>query len=177
MDDIVRQAMAKWPNVPHCYGWLGLDARGGWYMRDDVVQAAGPFQQARGSLLRHSKLIDFIERNYECDVDGCWYFQNGPQRVYVELELAPLVLRVDPGGETHTHVGRPVQVTASMVDEHGHLFFDTGQGLALVHTLDVLHAANLIEARQWTPEDVRMADLPTRFGFVLSPASQKKPGH
>ncbi|MFZ9138137.1 MAG: DUF2946 family protein, partial [Hylemonella sp.] len=24
MDDIVRQAMAKWPNVPACYGWLGL---------------------------------------------------------------------------------------------------------------------------------------------------------
>ena len=23
MDDIVRQALAKWPNVPHCYGWLG----------------------------------------------------------------------------------------------------------------------------------------------------------
>ena len=28
MDDIVKQAMAKWPNVPHCYGWLALDARG-----------------------------------------------------------------------------------------------------------------------------------------------------
>ena len=32
MDDIVKQALAKWPNVPHCYGWLGLDARGNWYM-------------------------------------------------------------------------------------------------------------------------------------------------
>ena len=41
MDDIVKQAMAKWPNVPHCYGWLGLDARGNWYMRDDSAQAAG----------------------------------------------------------------------------------------------------------------------------------------
>lgn len=28
MDDIVKQAMVKWPNVPDCYGWLGLDARG-----------------------------------------------------------------------------------------------------------------------------------------------------
>ena len=43
MDDIVKQALAKWPNVPHCYGWLGLDARGNWYMRDDRTQAAGPF--------------------------------------------------------------------------------------------------------------------------------------
>ena len=41
MDDIVKQAMVKWPNVPHCYGWLGLDARGNWYMRDDKLQAAG----------------------------------------------------------------------------------------------------------------------------------------
>ena len=43
MDDIVKQAMAKWPNVPHCYGWLGLDARGNWYMRDDPSQARGSF--------------------------------------------------------------------------------------------------------------------------------------
>ena len=69
MDDIVRQAIAKWPNVPDCYGWLGLDARGNWYMRDDQAQAAGPFARAegddsqapsKGSLLLHDKLIDFI---------------------------------------------------------------------------------------------------------------------
>ena len=40
MDDIVKQALAKWPNVPDCYGWLGLDARGRWFMRDDAAQAA-----------------------------------------------------------------------------------------------------------------------------------------
>ena len=34
MDDIVKQAMAKWPNVPACWGWLGLDARGNWWLRD-----------------------------------------------------------------------------------------------------------------------------------------------
>jgi hypothetical protein len=70
MDDIVKQALAKWPNVPHCYGWLGLDARGNWYMRDDRTQAAGPFPQAKGSMLRHDKLIDFIHRNYEHDDAG-----------------------------------------------------------------------------------------------------------
>ena len=26
MDDIVKQALAKWPNVPDCYGWLALDS-------------------------------------------------------------------------------------------------------------------------------------------------------
>ena len=63
MDDIVRQALAKWPNVPHCHGWLGLDARGNWYMRDDRVQAAGAFPASKGSLLKHEKLLDFIRDN------------------------------------------------------------------------------------------------------------------
>ena len=94
MDDIVRQAIAKWPNVPDCRAWLGLDARGNWYMRDNRAQAAGPFPQSKGSVLRHEKLIDFIHRNYECDARGQWFFQNGPQRVYVELEITPLVFRI-----------------------------------------------------------------------------------
>ena len=41
MDDIVLQALAKWPHVPDCYGWLGLDARGNWFMRDAQAQAQG----------------------------------------------------------------------------------------------------------------------------------------
>src|SRR6218665_3263319 len=98
MDDIVKQAMVKWPNVPHCYGWLGLDARGNWYMRDDGAQAQGAFgsgaPRAKGSLLKHEKLIDFIQRNYAVDAAGQWFFQNGPQRVYVELEATPWVWRV-----------------------------------------------------------------------------------
>jgi len=53
MDDLVHQAMAKWPNVPDCYGWLGLDARGDWYMRDDQAQALGSFTQSKGSRLAH----------------------------------------------------------------------------------------------------------------------------
>lgn len=81
MDDIVKQALAKWPNVPHCTGWLLLDRRGGWRMRDDAAQAAG----ALGSPVRHPALVDFIARNYERDEHGQWFFQNGPQRVYVEL--------------------------------------------------------------------------------------------
>ena len=70
MDDIVKQAIAKWPNVPHCYGWLGLDDRGNWYLRDDATQAGGAFAVAKGSMLQHEKLIDFIQRNYEHDAQG-----------------------------------------------------------------------------------------------------------
>ena len=94
MDEIVAAALKKWPNVPHCYAWLALDARGDWYMRDDRIQAAGPFPRVKGSRIDHEKLREFIARNYACDDSGAWFFQNGPQRVYVELEAAPWWRRV-----------------------------------------------------------------------------------
>ncbi|MCY1201382.1 hypothetical protein D9M72_128380 [compost metagenome] len=176
MDDIVKQALAKWPNVPHCYGWLGLDARGNWYMRDDRTQAQGPFRSAKGSMLRHDKLIDFIHRNYEHDADGQWFFQNGPQRVYVELEAAPLVWRVAQQGEgaftVTAHTGVPAEVSGCLLDEEGRLYLVAPAGLGLVHTQDVGIAAEAVEQGVWTPEPVRAADLPGRFGHVLSPAER-----
>lgn len=170
MDDIVRQAMAKWPHVPHCYGWLGLDARGGWYMRDDRVQAAGPFPHARGALLRHDKLIEFIHRNYEADDAGRWYFQNGPQRVYVELEATPWVWRIEPSGQVVSHTGRAAQVHACVLDEAGRLYLDTDIGFGLVHSLDMALAAEAVEGGHWVPQEVPASQLPGRFGYIPSPA-------
>lgn len=169
MDDIVKAAMAKWPNVPHCYGWLGLDARGQWYMRDDRTQAAGPFPQSKGSLLRHDKLIDFIHRNCAADERGQWYFQNGPQRVYLELEATPFVWRLQPDGSVRAHSGQMAQVLDSLVDEEGRLYLVTDLGLGLVHSADMAQAADAVEAGHWTPHDVRAEELPGRFGFVRSP--------
>ncbi|CAN5588676.1 DUF2946 family protein [soil metagenome] len=171
MDDIVKQALAKWPNVPHCYGWLGLDARGNWYMRDDRTQAEGPFPAAKGSLLRHDKLIDFIHRNYDRDDQGQWFFQNGPQRVYVELEAAPFVWRIQPDFSVESHTGQAVVPTACLLDETGKLYLAAPIGLGLVHTQDVGLAADIIERGSWTPEEVRADTLPGRFGHVLSPAA------
>jgi hypothetical protein len=170
MDDIVRQAMAKWPNVPHCYGWLGLDARGQWYMRDDRAQAAGPFPASRGSLLRHEKLVDFIHRNYESDA-GQWFFQNGPQRVYVELEAAPYVWRIGPGMGVTSHSGRSAVPKRAILDEQGRVFLETDIGFGLVHTLDVADAADAIESGTWSTDEVESSLLPARFGYVLSPAA------
>ncbi|WP_213958495.1 DUF2946 family protein [Variovorax sp. dw_954] len=172
MDDIVKQALVKWPNVPHCYGWLGLDARGNWYLRDDRTQAAGSFVEARGSLLEHAKLIDFIQRNYEHDDAGQWFFQNGPQRVYVELEAAPFVWRIAEGDFAVTaHTGAAAEPTACLMDEAGKLYLVADAGLGLVHTQDVGVAAEAIEQGHWQPEDVLAADLPARFGHVMSPAA------
>lgn len=175
MDDLVRQAMAKWPNVPDCYGWLGLDSRGQWLMRDDRVQALGHFQGgqvgAKGSVLRHEKLIDFIARNYEADPQGRWYFQNGPQRVYVELEAAPFVWRLDEQFRPTAQTGQMSTVQECLVDEIGRVYLATSLGLGLVHTLDVHLVAQAIELNLWTPEECLASVLPARYGFVISPQS------
>ncbi|RYG13070.1 MAG: DUF2946 family protein [Burkholderiales bacterium] len=173
MDDIVRQALAKWPNVPDCFGWLGLDARGNWYMRDDQTQAAGAFPESRGSLLRHDKLVEFIHRNYEMDAQGQWFFQNGPQRVYVELEAAPWIWRVHADHTVVSHTGKLVHPAACLVDEHGRLFLATDIGLGLVHTLDMALAADVIEQGTWKPQEACAQDLPERFGYVPSPAASR----
>ena len=178
MDDIVRQAMAKWPNVPHCYGWLGLDARGNWYMRDEPSQAAGGFASgnkgAKGSLLQHEKLIEFIQRNFGVDDGGQWFFQNGPQRVYVELEATPWVWRVDANFAIHSHSGLPADYRAAYLDERGWLYLETSLGFGLVHTQDMGYAANAIEQSVWVPEEVQSADLPARFHYLSSPLQQQK---
>ena len=171
MDAIVEAALRKWPRVPHCYGWLALDARGNWYMRDDRIQAAGPFPQVKGSRIEHDKLRAFIERNYGHDDAGAWYFQNGPQRVYVQLEAAPWVWRVQDsaGWPVQGHTGAPARVQASWLDEAGRLFLQTDLGLGLVHTLDMGIAAQAVEAGHWQPLELPFAQMPARFGYVLQP--------
>jgi len=183
MDDMVRQAIAKWPNVPACYGWLGLDARGNWYLRDDKAQAAGPFAGAgasllarKGSLLQHEKLIDFIRRNYESDAHGNWFFQNGPQRVYVELEATPFIWRVNaaPDFAVTAHTGQPARVQRCLLDEQGRLYLETDLGFGLVHTQDMTHAADAVMQGLWVPQDVLADALAARFGYVQSPEALQK---
>ena len=169
MDDIVKAALKKWPQVPHCYGWLALDARGDWYMRDDRIQAAGPFPQVKGSRIEHEKLREFIQRNYACDEQGAWFFQNGPQRVYVELAATPWVWRVQSDFSLQAHTGEPTHCTVCLTDEFGWLYLETPLGLGLVHTQDVAQAAEALESGRWTVAEVQRSALPERYGYVTSP--------
>ena len=177
MDDIVKQALKKWPNVPHCYGWLALDARGDWYMRDDRVQAAGPFPKVKGSRILHEKLREFIERNYLIDEAGCWFFQNGPQRVYVELEAAPWVWRLEAvagaAPRITSHTGLAAKFESAWLDENDRLFLATDLGLGIVHTLDMEAAAGAVESAAWSPTATTFDALVTRFGYRLAPASPR----
>jgi hypothetical protein len=143
-------------------------------MRDDAVQALGPFTKSKGSRLVHEKLIAFIGRNYAPDKQGQWFFQNGPQRVYVELEATPWIWRLQPDGSIQSHVGHLARMQRCIVDEHGRLYLDTEQGFGLVHTQDVLQAADLIEAGIWVPQEVLTRELPERFAYIRSPQQAQK---
>jgi hypothetical protein len=155
-------------------------------MRDDRTQALGRFDsglpQARGSLLRHEKLVEFIQRNYQVesrgDDQGQWYFQNGPQRVYVELEATPFIWRLEPDFCVRAHTGQDATCRQAWLDETGCLYLETDLGFGLVHTADMVRAADAVEAGLWTPQPVLKAELPGQFGFVCSPAAaQAAPRH
>ena len=152
MDEIVKAAMAKWPNVPHCYGWLALDPRGQWRMRDERCQKLN----LPGDIIRHPTLIDFINRNYQCDGRGCWYFQNGPQRVYVDLAATPYIVHTTTNGlQLHTNQAMP-KVTAVYFDASGNMMLAGEKVLALVDDRDLPTMLNHlnINGRQATDEEL-----------------------
>ncbi|WMY08828.1 DUF2946 family protein [Paraburkholderia phenoliruptrix] len=194
MDDIVKQALAKWPNVPSCTGWLMLDRRGQWRMRDEAAQASG----SSGVPIRHEALLGFINRNYECDERGQWFFQNGPQRVYVELGYTPWVVRLsveaDGALALRDQAGGPFEPSAVYADDEGGILFAGASGL--LHTsaplrIAVLHDHDLdVFADHTTLADdpvsgnfhwnsgaslplqpIRREEVASRFGFVQSPAA------
>lgn len=124
MEDWVHRAMARWPDVPALYGWLALDRRGRW--------------RIKGETISRPQIIDTLNSNYAADEHGRWYFQNGPQRGYVTLARAPLLLRAEDDGSLWTHGGEPVKtVTAAYLDEHGGLWLTTPQGPAALHEQDL----------------------------------------
>jgi hypothetical protein len=174
VDDLVKKAMAKWPHVPYCYGWLGLDARGRYFMRDEAAQHAGEFGsgnvQAKGSELRHEKLLEFIGRNYQSDDGGQWYFQNGPQRVYVELEVTPWIWRVEQDFSVMSHTGVVAAFEQGFVDELGRVYIKTAHGIGLVHTQDVHRVAEAMDTKQWMLKETNYQQLQEQFRFVISPS-------
>jgi hypothetical protein len=133
MDDIVKQAMAKWPNVPHCYGWLALDARGNWRMRDEAAQR----NNTPGDKLANAALVGFINRNYAHDEKGNWYFQNGPQRVYVNLEATPFIARTDPAQGFVLQTGQALAPEAVFMTDAGAVILQAGEIVAQLDDRDV----------------------------------------
>lgn len=139
MDKIVKAALNKWPNVPHCYGWLALDARGVWRMRDERAQALN----LPGDSIRNAALLGFINRNYQHDEQGRWYFQNGPQRVYVDLEATPYIARSTPDAGLLLHTGAPLRdIDSVFLSADGKLMFRAGELLAQLDDRDLAACLN-----------------------------------
>lgn len=95
-------------------------------MRDDYAQAHG----LAGDVIKHAALNAFIARNYASDSEGRYFLQNGPQRVYVNLEVTPWVVRMMPTGNTdkpwefQTQCESLLLPTAAFMDEAGGILIE-----------------------------------------------------
>jgi hypothetical protein len=141
IDDLVRQAMARWPDVPAVRGWLRLDRRGRWLLVDRGMPGFDEARHGAGSEITSPPIVDFIGRNYGPDGHGRWHWQNGPQRVFVDLELAPLLYRVlgeAPSQLLATHTGWPVaRIDRAATDRDGNLWIETEHGPGCIDDRDL----------------------------------------
>jgi hypothetical protein len=108
-------------------------------------------------------LREFIARNYAADERGCWFFQNGPQRVYVTLAYAPLVVHYE-GEQLVDHCGRPFSPrrrsrTTRARSGRG------GKPLALLDDRDLERYAST----RGSPAAPRRGRSRARFGFRSNP--------
>jgi len=161
MDPSVLQAMARWPNVPAAYGWLALDRRGNWLLKDPAGEGFGRVGNAA--------LRDFIARNYTADDRGCWYFQNGPQRVFVTLAYTPLVLHYE-GGALVDHCGIATCARDIFVDEEGSVLMRGARGLGLLDDRDLALFATRLGADWRSLPKIASREAAARFGFVSAPS-------
>jgi len=186
MDDSVRHAMAKWPDVPALYGWVGLDENGRWLLR--------------GEPITHPGLIGFINRNYGQDEQGAWFFQNGPQRGYVHLAYTPWVVHADARGQLWAHTEAAVErIDSAYIDDDGQIVAATEHGPALIVSdalavvadwlrednaaaeVEALEAISRGETRSVTLRygghdapvcAIRRDEVPALFGYLRDPAAR-----
>jgi len=139
-------AIAKWPNVPACYDWLSLDRRGDWRLQ--------------GERVTHSGLIAFINRQYGGDESGCWFLQNGPQRVFVRLAYTPWVFRRE-GEHFVSHTGQPAgQPRAVFLDDEGSILLETELGIGLLDDRDLpAFLGECLDAAQQAADEPALLDL------------------
>lgn len=155
MDETVLRSMAKWPDVPDVYGWLSLDRRGNWLIK--------------GERIGNQAFREFIGRNYQPDERGCWFFQNGPQCVYVSLAYTPLVAHHE-GQALIDQCGRQFESQQLFLDEEGSVLVQGATGIALLDDRDLERYS---EAAGGLTRIAR-AEVSRRFGFVADPRPGNK---
>jgi hypothetical protein len=198
MDEIVLRSMLKWPDVPAVYGLLRLDRRGHWLIRMPASADAGGLSLAgRFERIANPAVTEFIGRNYAADGEGRWYFQNGPQKVFVALDYTPWVYRLGDAGDGFlAHTGaRPRELATAFLDEAGMLLLQTELGIGVLLDRDLQavlerltdtrgrsverRVAQIMQGakapvrllgRMIEMAPLRAADVPARFGFDPRPA-------
>jgi hypothetical protein len=169
MDEWVVNALKRWPNVPALFGWLSLDRRGRWLVQGETIS--------------HPRIIEVINRNYAADEHGRWYFQNGPQRGYMQLESAPLILFAADGEQLVTHTGLAVeQICGAYLDEEGSLLLATEHGPAEVAGTDLHWVLERLSIGGKPVEEASLAtalDLPsgTQTAIAMNLGSSNVPLH
>lgn len=157
MDQSVKDALARWPDVPAVYGWLSLDARGRWRLHPQGQSAEG----GPGESITNTQILEFINRNYEHDEAGRWFFQNGPQRVFLRLDAAPYVLRLSDDSRrllTHTNVAVD-SVDTWKLDDAGRLYAMTPLGAGIVLDRDLQPLLEKMATADGAPLLDALADL------------------
>ena len=135
MDEQVLGAMQKWPDVPAVYGWLSLNAHGDWLLHTH----GGAREGQSGEKIANAQIRHFMNRNYAANEAGEWFFQNGPQRVFVDLACAPYIVRLADDMQTLiTHNELPVtRISQWLLDAQGRLYMQTEHGAAMLASRDM----------------------------------------
>ncbi|RTZ42324.1 DUF2946 family protein [Candidimonas sp. SYP-B2681] len=159
MDDNVLAAMARWPDVPDVYGWLSLSESGHWRLHPTGDACAdgndsnsldsndgprtGSHAPSRGEGITSPQILRFIDHNYGHDDQKRWFFQNGPQKVYVRVDAAPYILHTQTASSANpcglvTHNGLAVgAIREWCLDDSGKLYAQTDHGPGLVAGRDL----------------------------------------
>ena len=182
MDESVRNAMSRWPDVPAVYGYIGVNRRGEFLLQ--------------GHIVTHERTREFIHRNYTMDEHGRAYFQNGPQRAYADLEATPWIYRVMDDGSLRTHTERPAsELRSATITTAGEILLVTEHGPGMVHAQDLdqlsgclttpepdlATALESLQAREHGPVMLELPagkallgivdenDLPSQFAYTQTP--------
>lgn len=170
-------ALARWPNVPACYGWLSLDRRGQWRLQ--------------GERVTHRGMIDFVNRQYGVDGTGCGFVQNGPQKVFVDLDATPWIYHHEGNGLV-AHTGQPAgEVSRVLLDEAGCCYLLAGGNIGLLDDRDLpwwigqlappaaleafLAGEGTLDWQGLTVDRVSAVDLKNRFKFTPRPRPDGMP--
>lgn len=162
MDQSVIAALARWPDVPAVFGWLALTARGEWRLRGDPIG--------------NSAIREFIGRNYADDERGRWFFQNGPQRVFVELETTPIVYRSTAAGTVVAHTGiTPARCSGVALIDGATLLLVTDLGAGMIDdrdaatVIDIISTADGVALEPWLTGGCEAQFVPSRLGMAGAP--------